>query len=162
VALAGGVSHRFISPNLGINIPYLGSVVTAALPATKGQNNMSDEIKVGDRVSWWEPFKQLQGKEAPRTMTGAVTKITHIRRKGHIAWIKGDGEGWMGETWFRPTSVLTRITDSDLVQAIVAAPQDDQAREDAIAGLRVPTAIQCITTDYEAQKEYGDGGGVEG
>lgn len=80
-----------------------------------------NDIKVGDRVQWRDGANHLR--------TGTLFVIF----TGY-----GVAEVQLPGSSFRrlPLAKLAPITDTDLVQAIAAQPQDDQEREDAIAMLR--------------------------
>jgi len=108
-------------------------------------------LKVGDRVSWWETFKNT--KETPRTMTGAVVSV-------HGAWvgIHGEGDGFLGGTWVRDVAKLTVVTPSDtaVVRAWNARELPDDVRTRAISSLR------DLVDDYDfAVGNAGDLGGAE-
>lgn len=72
---------------------------------------MTHNLKVGDRVQWWEVFKNT--KHEPRMMTGTIIST------GMYIGIWGDippgatakEKRLFGGTWVRPASVLTRIED---------------------------------------------------
>ena len=111
-------------------------------------------LKVGDRVSWWETFKNT--KETPRTMTGTVTS-TH----GGWAGIQCEGEGYFGGTWVRDVAKLTKLddtpTDTEIVAAFQARELAEEVRERAITSLR----WACDEEDWLACAAQSNAVGVE-
>lgn len=115
-------------------------------------------LKVGDRVQWWETFKNT--KETPRMMTGTVTSAN-----GGWVGIKGEGDGFLGGTWVRDVAKLTVVTPTDIpvsataiVAAFVALPDDyAESRERAINSLR----WGCDEDDWLACAAQANALGVE-
>jgi hypothetical protein len=97
---------------------------------------MSD-IKVGDRVTWGN--HRVWTWETEPTVW-EVEEIDTANKRARI-YSKGTSR-------LPLIRELTRLTDSDLVAAVRAMPLDDTVREEAIAGLRVPTTFEALTDDY--------------
>lgn len=78
---------------------------------------MTHNLKVGDRVQWWEVFKNT--KHEPRMMTGTVLSTgRYCGIKGDVPPGASDKERRMfGGTWVRSPSVLTRIEDNEQTAA---------------------------------------------
>lgn len=103
----------------------------------------SNDIKVGDRVTW-KP-RNRHKKHILEIMTGTVVSLHGGRKPWASVYVTVPREG----NWCVDLHLLTRVTDTALAQAIAAQPFDDQAREDAIAPLRVPSVIEAVTDDYD-------------
>lgn len=112
------------------------------------------DIKVGDRVTWKPRYRH---KNVPEIMTGRVISVHGGRKPWAGVHVTSPREG----NWCVDLILLTRVSDTELVQAIAAQPFDDRAREDAIAALRVPSVIEAVTDDYAQLRAMGDLGGVE-
>ena len=109
---------------------------------------MNDELKAGDLVTW---------AYADRVQTGVYMGVSSLFPS--YARIALDDNF----DWIVPIRRLTRLTDTALVQAVAAQPQDDADRESALASLRVPGTFAHLVDDYAEAilRNAGDLGGVE-
>lgn len=85
-----------------------------------------NNIKVGDRVQ----FHAKHPKKGENPIKRGRVITIHGGRKPWAGIRLGDGSQWV-----RDLSQLTLLSDTDLVAAVQAQPQDDQDREDVIAAL---------------------------
>lgn len=89
---------------------------------------MSDELKVGDIVTWWSNRRQ-------EWQTGTLLQApVRYHDEWPVTVRPDDTDAYRGIVAIRPER-LTRVTPTQLVAGIAARPQDDAVRESAIAAL---------------------------
>lgn len=112
------------------------------------------EIRVGDTVEWWEPFKACHNKHKPRMLTGVVRSIRPGNKKPWAA-IDVEGKRFPGGIWIR-----------DLDKLIVVASEAKNAPAIANSQVGTPAMVGPIEAvvdadEYAQLRAMGDLGGAE-